>query len=117
MHVQKALVEITTITMGERMETKTFCKHNGNPKTCPACKATAELAIDGAFKGTNFGDVKTTEQRKRFVAQAVLKKMCDYEPGSTISHILQELGFTKTLHGKPTKAARRWMYDVIGRER
>lgn len=77
----------------------------------------SDLAIDDAFKGTNFGAVETTEQRKKFVSQAVLKRMCDYGTGSTISHIMQELGLTKTLHGKPTKAARRWMYDVIGRGR
>lgn len=77
----------------------------------------SESAIDDAFKGTNFGEVKTTEQRKKYVAQAILKRMCDYGNGSTISHIMQELGLTKTLHGKPTKAARQWMYDVIGRGR
>lgn len=77
----------------------------------------SELAIDDAFKGTNFGALETTEQRKKYVAQAILKRMCDYGTGNTISVILQELGLTKTLHGNPTKAARRWMYDVIGRER
>lgn len=76
----------------------------------------SELAIDDAFKGTNFGQAETMAARQKLVAQAVLKRVCDYSTGSTMSHILQELGLTKTLHGKPTKAARRWMYDLIGRD-
>lgn len=76
-----------------------------------------DAAIDDSFRGTSFGGLETTEQRKKYVAQAVLKRMCDYGTGITISHIMQELRLTKTLHGKPTKAARRWMYGVIGRER
>lgn len=42
--------------------------------------------------------------------------MSDYGTGSTMSHILHGLGLTKTLNGKPTKAARRWMYEVLGRD-
>ena len=68
--------------------------------------------INNAFKGTNFGpNVETVEQRKKFVAKAALKRICNYSPGSTITCIMQELGITKTLGGKPIKAARRWMYD------
>jgi hypothetical protein len=69
--------------------------------------------IDAAFKGTSFGCVSTTGQRRKYVANAVLKRVCDYGTGHTISNIMQELGLTKTLHGKPTKAARRWMYDIL----
>lgn len=70
--------------------------------------------INEAFKGTNFGpNMETADQRKKEVAKAVLKRTCDYRPGHTMSCIMQELGLTRTLHGKPTKAARRWMYEVI----
>ena len=72
--------------------------------------------IEAAFKGTNFGPcMETVEAKKKEVAKAVLKKVCNFATGSTISHIMHELGLTKTLHGQPTKAGRRWMYDVLGR--
>ncbi len=68
--------------------------------------------INKALKGMDFGpNMETVEQRKKFVAQAALKRICDYSAGNTITCILQELGVTKTLGGKPIKAARRWMYD------
>ena len=70
--------------------------------------------VNAAFKGTNFGPAtETVEGKRKAVATAVLKRICDYGTGSTISHIMQELALTKNLHGKPTKAARRWMYEVL----
>lgn len=70
--------------------------------------------INAAFAGTNFGpNMKTATQRKKAVALACLKRVCDYSTGHTMACIMQEIGLTKTLHGKPTKAARRWMYEEV----
>lgn len=72
--------------------------------------------IETAFTGANFGPcLETTEEKRRFLAKAVLKKVCDYQPGFTISSMMLGLGLTRSLHGKPTKAGRRWMYEVLGR--
>ena len=68
--------------------------------------------INAAFQGTSFGCAETVYAKKQLVADAIMKRTCDYSTGSTMSAILQELGLTKTLHGNPTKAARRWMYEV-----
>jgi len=73
----------------------------------------SDLAIDNAFKGTNFGPIETTEQRKKLIAQAILKGMCNYSTGATMAYILQELGLTKTFRGKSTKEAQRWMYEIL----
>ncbi|MFA7346896.1 MAG: hypothetical protein WCZ86_03955 [Desulfurivibrionaceae bacterium] len=70
--------------------------------------------INEAFKGTNFGpNMEAVGERRKAVAKAVLKSVCDYRNGHTMVCIMQELGLTKTLNGKPTKAARRWMYEVL----
>jgi hypothetical protein len=70
--------------------------------------------VDEALEFTNFGpNMDTTEKRKMAVARAVLKSICDYANGNTMTCIIHELRLTKTLHGKPTKAAKRWMYEIL----
>jgi hypothetical protein len=70
--------------------------------------------IKKAFEGKRFGHIDGDVYLQRlYVAQSIFKIVCDYGTGSTISTIMHELGLTKGLHGKPTKLAKQWAYQMI----
>lgn len=67
-----------------------------------------------AFEGTRFGRIDgQVYLQQLYVAQSIFERVCEYGTGYTISTIMHELGLTKVLHGKPTKLAKRWAYQVI----
>lgn len=52
-----------------------------------------DAEIENAFKNTSFGiHVNTTDEKRKYLAEAVLKTAMDYHSGFTITQIMKELG-------------------------
>lgn len=72
--------------------------------------------IDAAFKGCDFGPtVKTTEERKKFLAKEVMKTAAGYSAGWTAQTLMCGLGLLpdETRRCRPNKEACRWAYHQI----
>lgn len=69
--------------------------------------------ITKLFKGADFGmEAETPGSRRWLMAECVLKCMCDYSGGHTISMICYNAGLL-TSNFNPTRAGRRWVYSII----
>ena len=52
-----------------------------------------DAEIDKVFQNTSFGiHVNTTDEKRKYLAEAVLKTAMDYHSGFTITQIMKELG-------------------------
>lgn len=71
--------------------------------------------IDSAFEGYNFGSgIKTTEDRRKLLAQSLFKAASGYSNGRTVGQILIYLGLMepnqRMLMPTPAQPAMRWAY-------
>jgi len=69
--------------------------------------------IEKEFAGTNFGgDEQTVEGRAKLCAECVMKTVCGFSSGHTITEICKEVGLLTTI-GNAKKWAKRWAYCYI----
>jgi hypothetical protein len=66
-----------------------------------------EIAVQ--FKDTNFG----TSDHRRLVEQGVLKRLCHYHNGSTLTNILKRLGLVDE-NNEVTSAGRDFGWNAFG---
>lgn len=72
--------------------------------------------IDAAFEGCDFGPtVKTTEERKDFLAKGVMETSAGYSVGWTAQVLMCNLGLlpAETRRCRPNRDACRWAYHQI----
>jgi hypothetical protein len=62
--------------------------------------------IEKAFKGTIFGDAN----KRSLLAMFVLKKLCQYDSGNTLTCICTDLGFV-TAKGNITNKGRMFLFN------
>ena len=67
-----------------------------------------DISIMTAFENTEFGrDVQSPQQKRDYLATAIVDAGCGLGTGGTIRAIMRQLGMTKK-NGMPTKRALRW---------
>lgn len=73
----------------------------------------SDQQIKEAFTGTQFGAIDgDVKAQRKFLAQGIMKRACDYSTGYTIKMILIRLELISEKTLEPSRASMQWMYDV-----